>query len=82
MKPNDMSSDKMKDLLQMASQKMSMSQEQLKNQLENPMLQKTLNNLSPDKAKKLQEIINNPKLFEQLLSNPQAQAMLKQYLEG
>lgn len=38
--------------------------------------------LKPDQSKRLQEVLSDKNAMEQLLSTPQAQALLKKFTEG
>ena len=68
-------------LLQAASKKLGVPQEQLKSELESGKYDKVLKNMSQKDSAMLQKVMQNPKMVEKLISSPQAKA-LYQKLSG
>ena len=69
-------------LLSQLSQKLGPSPEQLKNAAQSGDTSKLLNQLKPDDAQRLEQILSDKKATEKLLSSPQAQALMKILQEG
>lgn len=49
--------------------------------VKNGKLDSVMNKLKPDDAKKLQEVLGNKEMQEKLLNSPQAQALIKKFLD-
>lgn len=64
-------------LLNVVSKKLGMSPQDLKQQLESGKFDKALNGMNPKDAATFQQVMQNPKIIEQLMSAPQAQALYK-----
>ncbi|MDF2567382.1 MAG: hypothetical protein K0R90_838 [Oscillospiraceae bacterium] len=69
------------ELLKMASKKMGTSPEQLKSQLESGNLKDVLKNSNSKGSNKLNQVLSNPDIAEQLLKSPQARQLLKKLTE-
>ena len=64
-------------LLGAVSKKLGMPAEQLKKELKEGKLDNALKNMSPADSAKFNAALQNPKLVEQMMSTPQAQALYK-----
>ncbi len=69
-------------LLQVVSQKLGMSPEQLRKELESGKFDRALQNMSGADAQKFQQAIRNPQLVEKLMSAPQAKALYQKLTGG
>ncbi|MCX7657523.1 MAG: hypothetical protein N2Z57_02485 [Oscillospiraceae bacterium] len=69
-------------LLGIVGAKLGMKPDELKSQLESGKFDSALKNMSRSDAEKFQQVLNNPKLLEQLISAPQAQALYKKLAGG
>ena len=67
-------------LVNTAAQKTGLSEDKLSALAKSGKIQEMLKNLKPDQAAKLQKIISNKQLAEQLLSSPQARDLLSKLL--
>ena len=74
--------EKVEEMIELASSKLGTSKENLKKFVDNGMVEKLVNGLKPNEAKRLQAILSDKAMAEQLLSTPQAQQLLKKILEG
>lgn len=73
--------DNLNELAEIAAKKLGKDAEQLKKEFNDKNVQGILNNLGPNEAKKLQEIISDKAAFEKLLSTPQAKQLLEKFLK-
>lgn len=64
-------------LLKTVSKKLNISPERLKAELEAGKFDNALNNMKPNEAEQFNKIMSNPKLLENFMSTPQAQALYK-----
>ena len=64
-------------LLNVVSKKLGMSPQDLKQQLESGKFGKAFSGMNPKDAAAFQQAMQNPKMIEQLMSAPQAQALYK-----
>lgn len=80
MNQNDFSAGQVNDMLKTASNKLGISPEELKQQLESGNLQNALQKMGPRNAAKLQKILSDPQLSQQFLSDPKVLAKLKAIL--
>ena len=55
---------------------------ELKAALQSESMDKVLRNLKPGDAQKLQNVLSDKAALDKLLSTPQAQMLLKKFLEG
>ena len=69
--------DQMNLLLQTLSKKLGTDPNSLKSAAQNGDMSKTLKGLKQEDAQKVQQILNDKKAPEKLLSSPQAQQLLK-----
>ena len=79
--PN-LSADKEQELLNSASQRLGQSPDRLKQALQNGVVKSMLQNMTPQQAKKIEGILNDPAATQKLLSTPQAQMLLKRFMGG
>lgn len=68
-------------LLGVVSKKLGTSPQELQRQLEAGQFDKALGNMNPKDAAMFDAAIKNPKIVEQLMSAPQAQALYKKLTE-
>lgn len=73
MNNNDNTNKILKDL----SKRLGMSEDKIKSAAQNGNMQEIMNNTDSESAKRINEILNNPQKRQQVLSSPQAQALLK-----
>lgn len=64
-------------LLEELSRKMGVSQNDIKSAAQSGDIQNLLGKSNTENADKINEILNNPQKTKQVLSSPQAQALLK-----
>lgn len=64
-------------MLKIVGQKLNMDPNSLKKQLEQGKFDNALNNMNPNEAAKLKQVMNNPKLAEQIMSSEQAKSLYK-----
>lgn len=64
-------------LLQDLSKRLGMSEDKIKSAVENGNMQEIVKNTDSESAEKINELLNNPAKRQQVLSSPQAQALLK-----
>lgn len=69
--------DNMQKLLNELSHRLGVSETQLKNSAQSGNVQDMLKKADKKQAKKVEEILNDPNKTRELLSSPQAQALLK-----
>lgn len=69
--------DNMQNMLNELSHRLGVSENQLKNAAQNGNVQDVLKKTDKKQAKKVEEILNDPDKTRELLSSPQAQALLK-----
>jgi len=72
----NVSDDKKNALLQMASQKLGKSPDELQSMLESGQIGELTQNLDPKTAGQVNALLNNPKALETLLKNDKLRAML------
>ena len=65
----------MEQLLKVVSSKLGVSPESLRKDLESGKFDSALKNMKPAEAATFNKMISNPKLLEQFMSTPQAQAL-------
>ena len=65
----------MEQLLKIVSSKLGVSPESLRKDLENGTFDSALKNMKPAEAATFNKMISNPKLLEQFMNTPQAQAL-------
>ncbi len=74
--------DQLENLLKNVSDKLGVDKENLKQSVQSGDISKTLNNLDPKDANRLQKILSDKQATQKLLSTPQAQQLLKKFIEG
>ena len=74
------SEQQMNELLQKASKKMGTTPDELKRKLEGQNINEALKNMNPNDAAKIQQVLANQALAQQLLNSPQAQGLLKKLM--
>ena len=75
-----MNNSEINNLLNGLSQRLNTSPEALKKNLEKGNLNSVLSKMNSNQAKKVQEILDNPKQSEKFLNSPQAQAIIKKLM--
>lgn len=71
-----------KNLIMQASAKAGVDQNTLKNNIDNGKLDDILSKMRPQDAQKFQQILSNPQMAQQMLSTPQAQALIKKFTQS
>nr|WP_317413431.1 hypothetical protein [uncultured Solibaculum sp.] len=74
--PN-ISSEKLNELLGMASKKLNTNPQRLRQAAQNGELEKLFSSLSPQQQKRLTRLMNDRQAAEQALNSPQAQQILR-----
>ena len=69
------------ELIRQAGQKAGVDPESLKQSIDNGKLDALLAKMRPQDAARFQQIVNDPKLAEQILSTPQASLLIKQFMK-
>ncbi len=59
------------------SQKLGMSEDNLKSAAKKGNVQDMLKNVSPEQSKQIEDILSDPEKTRQILNSPQAQALMK-----
>lgn len=77
MNSNNIDPKKVNGLLTAISKKIGVSPEKLKSELEAGKFDSALSAMSKNDAQKFQQVINNPKLVEKMMSTPQAKSLYK-----
>lgn len=77
MKMNNVDPQKMNALLNVVGNKLNMSPEQLKKELEEGKFDKAIGNMKPDEAEKFNAVMKNPKLLDSIMSTPQAKELYR-----
>lgn len=72
--------NELQNLLNTAAKRLGTNPQALKQSAQNGDLSKLLGNLSPNDAKKFQQVLQDPKAAEKLLNTPQAQELMKKFL--
>lgn len=80
--PEGLSPQKVDQLLKMASQKLGTDPQTLRSQLQSGNLQQVLGSLQPGQAQQISQLLQNPQAMQQLLQNPQLQALIQQFSGG
>lgn len=75
-----MQSSQMDGLLQMVGQKLGVSPEQLRSDLESGKLEQAIQRMPKKEAATVQNIINDPKKMEKLMNTPQAKALYEKLM--
>lgn len=78
----EISEDKLNLLIGIVSKKMGMSPNMLRSKLEDGSFDNVVKNLSESDAKKLENIVSNPKLVENILTSPEARNNLGQIIQN
>ncbi len=67
-------------LLQTAAERLGTDPQSLKQKAESGELSQLLGQLSPSDSQKMQQVLSDPQAANKLLSTPQAQALLKKFM--
>jgi len=82
MDANELSKEKMEQLIKMASQKTGTDESAVRAVAQSGDLDRMLKNLKPQQAAKLQEVLQNKDMAEKMLSSPQAKMLLSKFIKG
>ena len=74
---NQFNNEKMSKFMDVASQKLGISPDKLKNMAQSGNADEIFKNLKPEDSKKLQQILSNKAATKEIFSSPQAQNILK-----
>lgn len=80
MNKNNIDPKKAGGLINAISKKIGVPPEKLKKELEDGKFDSTLSAMNSSDAAKFQQVLNNPKLVEKMMSTPQAVALYKKLL--
>lgn len=69
-------------LLQVVSQKLGMSPEQLRSELEQGKFDNAMKNMNAAEAARFNQALQNPQMVEKLMSTPQAKALYEKLTGG
>lgn len=78
----NMNSKQMEQLLGIVSAKLGISSDSLKKDLEQGKFDSALKNMKPSDAATFNKMISNPKMLEQFMTTPQAQALYNKLTNG
>lgn len=78
----NMNPKQMEQLLAIVSAKLGVAPENLKNDLEQGKFDNALKNMKPAEAATFNKMVSNPKMLEQFMSTPQAQALYNKLTGG
>lgn len=78
----NMNPKQMEQLLSIVSSKLGVSSESLKNDLEHGKFDSALKNMKPAEAATFNKMVSNPKMLEQFMTTPQAQALYNKLTGG
>ena len=81
-KENDHAKKMMDSLFNQAGKQAGVSAEQVKQSVNSGDFSTLLRAMKPEDAKRFHQAINNPDLAKQILSSPQAQALLRRFSQG
>lgn len=79
---NNNNNDNLNNLLKAASAHLGTTPEELRKSAESGNISDALKNISPQDAKKIEQVISDKNAAEKLLSTPQAKQLLKKFLGG
>lgn len=82
MNKNNIDPGKANALINVISKKIGVPPEKLKNELESGKFDNTLAAMNKNDAAKFQQVLNNPKMIEKMMSTPQAAALYKKLSGG
>ncbi len=71
----------MEKMMELASMKLGISKEKLKNSLEKGNIEDMLGNMRKEDADKLKKLMNNPAVKEKLMNSPEAVSIMKKMQE-
>jgi hypothetical protein len=69
-------------MLKVVSSKLNVSPEVLKGQLKEGKFDKALNGMNSSERNKFNQLMNDPKLAQKMISTPQLQALYKKLTQG
>lgn len=75
-------SNSLKDLLNQAGQKAGIDPRVLKEKADSGKLDEIVANMRPQDAANFQRIMSNPALAQQMLNTPQAQALIRKFMQN
>lgn len=78
----NMNPKQMEQLLGIVSAKLGIAPESLKKDLEQGKFDSALKNMKPAEAATFNKMVSNPKMLEQFMSTPQAQALYNKLTNG
>ena len=73
---------KMQGLLQVVSQKLGVTPEQLQKELKAGKFDNAIASMNPAEAAKFRQAVQNPQMVEKLMSTPQAKALYEKLTGG
>ncbi|MDP4120654.1 MAG: hypothetical protein Q8876_06340 [Bacillota bacterium] len=68
------------DIMKTASENLGTDADKLKSAAQSGMIKNMISSMNSDQAKKLQDILSNKEETEKILSSPQAQALMKKFM--
>ncbi len=69
------------DLIRQAGQKAGVDPASLKNTIDSGKLDQLLQKMNPKDAQRLEQVLGNPKLAQQMLNTPQAKKLIQQFMK-
>lgn len=75
---NNVNSQQLENLIQSLSQKLNLSSNQIKQNLNSGQLGNLTKNMRESDMTKIQQVLNNPAMAKQILGSKQAQDIIKQ----
>ena len=73
--------DGLNDLINQAGKAAGVDPKNLKQTIDSGKLDNLLSKLNPKDADKFRQIVQNPKMAEQMLNTPQAKLLIKQFMK-
>ncbi len=69
------------DLIRQAGQKAGVDPASLKNTIDSGKLDQLLQKMNPKDAQRLEQVLGNPQLAQQMLNTPQAKKLIQQFMK-
>ena len=69
------------DLIRQAGQKAGVDPASLKNTIDSGKLDQLLQKMNPKDEQRLEQVLGNPKLAQQMLNTPQAKKLIQQFMK-
>lgn len=74
--------DNLDNLIKQAGQKTGINPDQLKQNIDSGKLDQLVSKMKPADAARFQQILSNPQMAQQMLNTPQAQMLIKRFMNS